>query len=171
MNYNFRKASSADIPSIQGMADNVFRHTYKSLITPGQMEYMMEWMYSTDSLKSQMENGHEYHIVSLDGKDIAYVSFRLDKRNDDGSILFHLEKIYVLPEYQADGLGKKLLGHAESKMREYACPNACAYELNVNRDNVAVGFYKKQGLVIDRAGDFAIGDGFYMNDYIMRKEL
>ena len=40
-------------------------------------------------------------------------------------------------------------------------------ELNVNRNNSAVGFYQHLGLKILRQGDFHIGNGFYMNDYIM----
>ena len=44
----------------------------------------------------------------------------------------------------------------------------CYMELNVNRKNRAVGFYKKLGMEIDRKGDFHIGNGYYMNDYIMR---
>jgi hypothetical protein len=40
-------------------------------------------------------------------------------------------------------------------------------ELNVNRNNSAVGFYQHLGLKILRQGDFHIGSGFYMNDYIM----
>lgn len=171
MAYTFRKASSSDIDSIQYMAEIAFRDTYKEILSPEQMEYMMEWMYSEHTIASQMEKGDEYHIVSLDGRDIAYVSFRVDNPNDNGITLFHLEKIYLLPAYQGNGLGKMLLEYAEDRMRQYALPYRCAYELNVNRENKAVGFYQKQGLRIDRTGDFPIGEGFMMNDYIMRKDL
>ena len=44
-------------------------------------------------------------------------------------------------------------------------------ELNVNRNNPAVGFYKHQGLKIIRQGDFPIGNGYYMNDYIMGLDI
>ena len=57
---------------------------------------------------------------------------------------------------------------AEQEMR---AQGAKAFELNVNRHNKALDFYKKMGMSIDRSGDFDIGGGFYMNDYIMRKEL
>ena len=48
---------------------------------------------------------------------------------------------------------------------------SAAIELNVNRQNLALGFYRRMGMRIDREGDFDIGNGFYMNDYIMRLEL
>jgi ribosomal protein S18 acetylase RimI-like enzyme len=44
-------------------------------------------------------------------------------------------------------------------------------ELNVNRNNPAVGFYRHLGLDILREGDFHIGNGFYMNDYIMGLDI
>jgi hypothetical protein len=40
-------------------------------------------------------------------------------------------------------------------------------ELNVNRENRAVGFYLRMGMHHARTVDVAIGDGYYMNDYIM----
>ena len=46
-----------------------------------------------------------------------------------------------------------------------------AEELNVNRSNRAVRFYEKMGMRKLREGDFPIGDGYYMNDYIMGLEI
>ena len=40
-------------------------------------------------------------------------------------------------------------------------------ELNVNRNNKALDFYYRMGMRKDRQGDFDIGNGFFMNDYIM----
>ena len=44
-------------------------------------------------------------------------------------------------------------------------------ELNVNRKNPALGFYEHLGMQKVRSGDFPIGHGFYMNDYIMGLDL
>lgn len=170
-NVHIRLASIADIGSIQTMADNVFRHTYRNIITPEQMEFMMEWMYSTDSLTEQMNNGHIYSIISADGQDVGYVSINKEQEGEDGTTLFHLQKIYVLPEMQGNGLGAKLLLHAEEQMLGLTDGGRVRYELNVNRNNKAVDFYKRMGMHKDRTGDFPIGNGFYMNDYIMAKEI
>ena len=45
------------------------------------------------------------------------------------------------------------------------------FHLHVNRNNPALGFYKHMGMEKVREGDFPIGNGFYMNDYIMGIEL
>lgn len=56
-------------------------------------------------------------------------------------------------------------------MKEIAGTRNARFELNVNRNNRAVGFYEHMGLCKDHDGDFPIGSGFYMNDYIMTKTL
>lgn len=164
-------AGIADIPRIQGMAEIAFRDTYRTILTPEQMEYMMDWMYSDKGLTEQMTvNGHRYLIaVDADGSDVGYVSFNKEWERD-GYSLFHLQKIYVLPAMKGRGIGAMLLKAAEKAMLEMADTESVGYELNVNRNNVAKGFYEHMGLCVDRTGDFDIGNGFYMNDFIMAKK-
>lgn len=45
-------------------------------------------------------------------------------------------------------------------------PSPFTIELNVNRHNPAVGFYKHMGFHEHATRDFHIGNGYYMNDYI-----
>ena len=40
-----------------------------------------------------------------------------------------------------------------------------------NRNNKAVGFYQQMGFTIRETADIEIGNGFYMNDYIMQIAL
>lgn len=175
---NIRKATIEDISLIQELADVAFRHTYKVILSPEQMEYMIDWMYSTENLKKQMnELGHRYLLLSDDGGNyVGYGSFNIEEHEAkngeaDDCVMFHLQKIYVLPEKQGCGYGAILLNALENAMKEVAYPKRARYELNVNRNNKAVEFYEHMGLYKDREGDFDIGDGFYMNDYIMAKKL
>ena len=160
-----RKASVADIPMIREMAEVVFRQTYASILSPDQMEYMMDWMYSEDSLRKQMA---EQTFFVEDGR--GYASLRPDGRTDDGRLRFHLEKLYVLPQFQKTGLGRRLFESAAAEARAIA-GGACVLELNVNRNNPSLSFYEHLGMRRARQGDFPIGGGFYMNDYIMSIEL
>ena len=50
-----RKAEADDLQSIHDMAQVVFRNTYKEILSPDQMEYMMEMMYSFPNLRKQLE--------------------------------------------------------------------------------------------------------------------
>ena len=64
-----------------------------------------------------------------------------------------------------------LFDKAVSHIREQASGRPAALELNVNRNNPSIGFYNHLGLQILRQGDFHIGHGFYMNDYIMGMDI
>lgn len=160
------RATCKDIPVIQAMADDVFRATYKDIISPAQMEYMIQWMYSVDSLENQIDgDGKAFFIARKSGIPCGYVSVEFERMMEDGRKLFHLQKIYVLPEHQGSGVGKALFSHVHAYLKSI-CPAPFRIELNVNRNNSAVEFYERMGMTRDRQGDFPIGDGFFMTDYI-----
>lgn len=161
MSTPIRRADKADIQLINSLADVTFRDTYKDILTTDQIEYMMDWMYSPSNLEKQMDEGHVYFIVSHDGKECGYASVEQDDDN-----IFHLQKIYVLPEYQGMHIGKALFDHIVGYVKSIH-PDPFTLELNVNRNNKAFFFYKKMGMEVARQGDFPIGNGYYMNDYIM----
>ena len=49
--FNIRKATIEDIEIIRALAKQTFPVTYQKILTPEQIDYMMEWMYSAESLK------------------------------------------------------------------------------------------------------------------------
>lgn len=162
-----QKASTEDIKTIQAVADTAFPATYAEILSPGQLAYMMEWMYSESALRRQMlEEGHIYYIAREDdGVPVGYVSIQ-----QQGPGLFHLQKIYVLPGRQGQHIGRLLFECAIQAIKELH-PAPCTLELNVNRSNKARGFYEKMGMRVVREGDFPIGEGYFMNDYIMGMEV
>lgn len=171
MTVNITQATETDIPFIKSMADVVFRNTYSSILTAEQVEYMMEWMYSKQSLEKQFSDLHIFFIAWCNGIPVGYVSIQKESITEDNITVYHLHKLYVMPKWQNSGVGELLF----KKACEYVTINKKSarsrIELNVNRLNKAVGFYLKMGMKIAREGDFPIGDGYYMNDYIMSLEV
>ena len=152
--FTIRKATTDDCALIRKLAQQVFPATYRDILTSEQIDYMMEWMYSETNIRKQMEEeGHVYLLAYEECEAAGYVSVR-----PDGKDLFHLEKIYVLPYFQG--------AHIKDMH-----PAPCQMELNVNRHNKALHFYEHMGMRKVREGDFPIGGGFYMNDYIMGMEI
>ena len=164
--FNIRKATIEDIEIIRALAKQTFPVTYQKILTSEQIDYMMEWMYSAESLKNQMEKEHHiYYLAYEECEPAGYVSIQ-----QEGPDLFHLQKIYVLPYFQKYELGRQLFEQAIKGIKELH-PEPCRMELNVNRHNPALGFYEHMGMQKLREGDFPIGNGFYMNDYIMGLDI
>ena len=160
------KATTDDISIIRTMATVVFPHTYREILSAEQIDYMMEWMYSAESLHRQMtREGHIYYIAYEEGEPAGYLSIQ-----PEGADTYHLQKLYVMPGMQGKQLGKQLFHRAMEAIRELH-PNPCQMRLNVNRHNKALTFYQHMGMVKVDEGDFDIGNGFYMNDYIMGMDL
>ena len=160
-----RPATLEDIPLIRSLAEVVFPATYDALLPDGQVAYMMEWMYSAQNLRRQLEEGHTYYIAYRDTTPCGYLSVE-----PQSATRFHLQKIYVLPAFQGEGIGRRLFQQAvEQVRREGQLP--ATLELNVNRKNRAVKFYRKMGMHPARTVDVEIGEGFYMNDYIMELKI
>lgn len=161
---HIRPAETSDIPGIQMVAALTWPHAYADILTPHQVEYMLHMMYSYDTLEKQMtREGHVFFVAENDGKMMGFAGCSFYENS-----AWKLHKLYVLPFQQKTGLGKTLLQLVETTARE---AGADALLLNVNRNNNAFAFYKHQGFEIDSIGDFDIGAGFFMNDYVMKKKL
>ena len=164
--FKIRKATLEDIEMINRLAWIVFPHTYKEILSPEQMEYMMDWMYSPENLHKQMtEDGHIYYLAFEGDEPAGYLSIQ-----PEGEHTYHLQKIYVIPSFQGKKLGKLLFEQAIKAIKELH-PEPCQMRLNVNRQNKALTFYEKMGMKKVDEGDFHIGNGYYMNDYIMGLDI
>ncbi len=160
-----RRVTEEAIGQIRAVAAVAFPATYRELLTPAQLDYMMEWMYSEESLREQFRAGHVWFMAFAGGVPCGYVS--VERQGED---LFHLQKIYVLPRCQGMGIGARLFRQAVAHVRAEH-PGRSLMELNVNRRNPALHFYERMGMRRLREGDFPIGGGFYMNDYIMGLDI
>ena len=165
--FNIRKATLDDISIINRVAWIVFPHTYEEVLSVNQVAYMMDWMYSPENILKQMtEDGHIYYLAFQGDEPVGYLSFQ-----PEGEHIYHLQKFYVLPSFQGMKLGKLLFQQAIDAIKELH-PAPCQMRLNVNRQNTkAIEFYQRMGMNILSEGDFDIGRGYLMQDYIMGLDI
>lgn len=160
-----RRASMADIPVLQRLAEATWWVTYRGIIPDEQIRYMLEQMYSPAALEQQMiVDGHRFLLARHGGRYAGFASFSL---RDARSSVFRLHKLYVRPDCQGAGLGRKLLHAVEHAAR---LQGGRRIELNVNRANPALHFYERQGYRIQQVVDIPYGD-FWLNDYVMGHNL
>lgn len=160
-----RKAASEDYEIIRRLADRTWYHTYLSILSREQLDYMMEMMYSPAAFTEQLSlKNHHFLLASEDGIFLGFASYELNYHSETAKI----HKLYVVPEAQGKGVGQKLLSVIENEALKNSNDKIV---LNVNRFNKAINFYQKAGF--EKAGeeDINIGNGYLMEDFIMRKEI
>jgi ribosomal protein S18 acetylase RimI-like enzyme len=161
--FTFRYATAADIPLIRELCYQVWPQTYASMLTPGQIDYMLELMYSESSLARQLDEGVRYTFMYEHSDPVGFAAVA-DK--EDGRS--KLEKLYVLPSQQGKGAGRIFMEHIIS---EVANTGASAVFLQVKKNNPARHFYEKTGFHIIDDIVLDIGNGFVMDDFIMQREI
>lgn len=160
-----RIASQADLSLIQHIATAAYHETYIPIIGLEQVDFMLRKLYNLDSLSEQMDQGHVFIIATEEEEDIGFAAY---SKIEEVPGVFKLQKLYLLPEKQGSGLGRFLVEKVISQAREAGADKLI---LNVNRYNKSRGFYEKLGFVITEKVDIPIGEHFFMNDYVMEREI
>ncbi|WP_018479741.1 GNAT family N-acetyltransferase [Pontibacter roseus] len=162
--YTIREATYADIATIHRLASAIWEPTYSPILTQEQIAYMFQIIYTTEALQQQMEEGQTFLLLYSDSEPLGFAAYSL---KDGQEQVYKLNKIYLLPARQGEGLGKRLLEAVEERV---AALGALFLDLNVNRHNKAKAFYERCGYQVHQEEDIAIGP-YWMNDYVMRKKL
>lgn len=160
-----RKAKEEDMQIVSELAERIWPQTYSEYITEGQLRYMLDLMYNKGELLSQLQQGYQFIIAEEESADVGFACSSL---TDPETQTYKLHKLYVLPEMHGKGVGKILINEVKNKAVE---KGGKFLQLNVNRNNKAKDFYEKIGFKIKETVDVNIGNGFFMNDYIMELEL
>jgi GNAT superfamily N-acetyltransferase len=161
METEIRKIHVGELNLIQKIAYKTWPSTFASILSSEQIDYMLDWMYSLDKLKVQIKNGHDFYVFFSENESVGFIGVELN--TSINSLKIH--KLYVLPNQQGKRIGQQLIAFVE---HVYSCQKIY---LNVNRFNAAVEFYFKLGFVIEREENIDIGNGYLMEDFVMRKDL
>jgi GNAT superfamily N-acetyltransferase len=158
-------AGAAEIGVVQTLADHVWRRHYPGILSAAQIDYMLERGYSRDALLRYIDAGDAgLALGRLDDEPVAFVAWRKSAADS-----MKLEKLYVAPAHHGKGVGRALIEHVVDAARRAGCREVT---LNVNRHNESsIRAYGRCGFVIRESGDFPIGNGFVMEDYIMARAL
>lgn len=163
--FAIRSASEAEIPALRALAERIWRVSYATMLTPGQIDYMLAWMYAPETIAREMAEGVIWETAWLEDELIGFHSCTPEPETQR----VKLNKLYVLPELQGQGLGQQLLErvHAVAAQR-----GARQVWLQVNKRNArAIRAYERAGYVVERSAVFDIGGGFVMDDFIMTRVI
>ncbi|MBB5397234.1 GNAT family N-acetyltransferase [Mucilaginibacter sp. AK015] len=163
--YHIREATTADVEAILQIAEQTWWPTYEPLLGKEQVAYMLGELYSADKISTQIKEQQQTFLLLIeDGQPVAFAAY--SPREEDADI-YKLHKLYCLPTTQRKGYGKILINAVADKVIQ---AGKTILDLNVNRYNNAKSFYEKMGFEVVYEEDIPIGP-YWMNDYVMRKQL
>ena len=160
----FVKVEKEYIKELASLAAAIWHEYWPVLLTPEQIDYMVENFQSENAINNQYDNeNYTYYFIRENDKNIGY--FGVSAKQD---YLF-LSKLYISKDYRAKGLGTM----AFEKIKEIAQnKNYKKIQLTVNKHNEnTIKAYLKWGFKIIDSVVTDIGSGFVMDDYIMSFEL
>jgi ribosomal protein S18 acetylase RimI-like enzyme len=159
-------ATDDDLGAVAALAGVVWRKHYPGIITPEQIEYMLARGYAHAALRRFLtEEGAGLDLAYVDARFAGFAGYHRGEGADE----LKLDKLYVHPELQSLGVGRRLIEATEAAAH---AQRRATIILNVNKNNAqAIRAYARSGFAVREAVVVDIGGGFVMDDYIMAKRL
>ncbi len=155
--------TSADFEQISVLANEIWTDHYVPMLGPALIEYMLEKFQSPSAVAQQVEEGVSYYLQQHKDQIAGYLAFY----PKEGAMF--LSKIYVHKNYRGLGLGRAAMNFIEEQTRT---ANLSRLRLTVNKKNEgSIGAYERMGFKKIEEAVFDIGEGFFMDDYVLEKEL
>lgn len=162
-----RKTLLEELPIVREIAHQTWPDTFAGILSPPQIEYMLNMMYNLKTLESQLlEKDQVFLLAEEKGKFLGFAAYELNFSKGEKA---KLHKIYVLPSGQGKGLGKKLINEVSNQAKSN---DQKSLLLNVNKFNQpAIDFYTYLGFKERYREVIDIGNGYVMDDVVMELNL
>lgn len=152
------EAKPSDLAEIENLARKVWEPTYRHIVPYSMINLMEENMHRVSAYLQQMEEGHQFFMAKSDGRLLGFATCV-----DVGEGL-RVPKLYVEPSCHHSGVGKALVNFIKDKC---VGEGKKFIELNVNRNNKALYFYRRLDFYIHQSIDIPY-HGYWMYDYVVR---
>lgn len=153
-----------DFKQLESFAASIWEQHYIPIIGANQVAFMLEKYQSTEAMFDQFLAGFKYAWVMSEGQKAGYFAFDLKVQKE-----VFISKLYIHKDFRRRGLGRCVLDFIAKEVQVLGCTKM---SLSVNKDNSnSIQFYLSYGFQINKAQKIAIGEGFYMDDYVMSYSL
>lgn len=155
-----RAADDSDLAAIAGLADEIWHQHFQTILSPEQIDYMVEKFQSYPALKSQVEEeGYEYYQTLVDGTLAGYIGI-----HPETDALF-LSKLYLHKDYRGRHIATQAFHFLTDLCKKRGLKKIW---LTCNKHNdSSLAVYHHLGFQVTDTQEADIGNGFIMDDYIM----
>lgn len=136
-----RSIRESDAPSIHAVALESWRHTYHTIFDQQLIENFVNNNYALESILSllpRIQSGAMFfHVAEHESKIIGFCNIGVNEQSAE------LYRIYLLPTFIGQGIGRRLLDHGEAFVTEHGIDS---YFCFVHKDNeIGKRFYLHSG--------------------------
>lgn len=126
---------------------------------------MMKMMYAPEVMEEEMSKGYHFRLLHVDGAPVGYTSW--SAYHIPGTAKLH--KLYLLSQFHSKGIGARMIADVADEARQRGFKTL---RLNVNKHNSrAMRSYLRNGFSQVESVKIDIGNGFFMDDFVMEKPL
>ena len=155
-------ADDGQIAEMSTLASAIIKDYYDPLLGAAQNDYMIEMFQSERAIREQLDHGYRYYFARANGDDIGFLAFY--PRGD----ALYLSKWYLRADTRGRGFARTMLDFLSEEAKKIGLH---AIELNVNKYNKTIAVYERLGFERIRDEKNDIGSGYFMDDYVYRKDL
>jgi len=145
-----RRAQVADAEAIAGIAVRTWWHSHTAFVSPEALAGRTVENLAPRWVGRIQEQRREIWVAEAEGRVVGYAAISESTDRDATPLTGSLDALYVDPPAQGAGLGTRLLGHAEGRLRDRGSVRATLWVFAENGQ--ARGFYEDRGWVLDAAG-------------------
>lgn len=144
-----------DAKKISGMCTEIWHECYKTMLSYEQRVYMLQKFMNEHTIKDSMQNDCKFHYIYLDNKLAGFFAYYLKKDH------IYLSKLYSYKEFRGNGIFKFIFNYfSQYKMN---------IKLNTCKTNNTLQIYLHVGFEIIEEQLNDIGNGYFMDDYVLLK--
>lgn len=156
--------SKTSIQLVETLAKEIWHQHFTPLIGVEQVNYMLENFQSCEAITRQIENeNYSYFLVSEVDVTLGYFAYYPTEN------YLYLSKFYLKQEARGRGVSKAILSFLEKQATALNLP---AIQLNVFKGNDnTIEIYQKLGFEIIDTPQIDIGNGFILDDYVMKRNV
>jgi len=160
-----------DLPQLQAMSRLTFNDTFGAGTPEADMAQFLDEAYSQEQLGRELHTaGSSFYFIYQDQQLAGYLKLNVGAAQSEpiGDDTLEIERIYILPEFKRQGLGKTLFDFA---VQQAKTAGKQAIWLGVWEHNLsAQKFYAKLGFAQFSEHVFPVGND-PQRDLLMRKTL
>ena len=159
LDFRFLETSN-DFRQLEPFAASIWEQHYTPIIGADQVAFMLNKYQSAKAMSDQFSAGYKYAVVICGDQKAGYFAYDGKAEKE-----VFISKLYIHKDFRRRGLGRRILDFISNEARVLGCT---AMTLSVNKDNSnSIQFYIAYGFQTIKAQKVAIGEGFYMDDYLI----